>query len=149
MACPRGSAVVVVALAAGCASPEPRTTPEPGVTDMVIAGSLVGDWVWTLSVDEAGLHSVERERWHIGASSAGGLVGTYDREVDVTATDGVPFVCNQRMRYVQRARYDLRVTVMGGQAVIDEVGFRAEPSPCDHGFRRLGHYAAQVRRDRL
>jgi hypothetical protein len=151
MACPRGSGWMLAAVVAGCASPEPRTTPEPGITDMVLAGSLVGDWVWTLRVDEAGLHRVERERWHIGPSPVvgKGLVGTYDREVDVTATDGVPFVCNQRTRYVQRARYDLRVTVMGGQAVIDEVGFRAEPSPCDHGFRRLGHYAAQVRRDRL
>jgi hypothetical protein len=147
----RPGSALLIALAAACDAPEPPTAARPAVADMVLAGALIGDWQWTVTIDEPGLRRVEREHWRIAPSPApdGALPGAYLREVEVTATDGVPFVCNQRTRYTQRARFDLRATALDGNVVIEETGFRAEPSPCDHGFRRLGHYFARVGPRRL
>ena len=113
---------------------------------------LVGGWRWILRTEEAGTTRVEDERWQL--RSAEGvptrLVGRYTRTVDVASTDGRPFACNQRARYRQRAVYDVVVEpeARGGYAV-RETGYRTEPGPCDHGFRRLGDYHAEVAGERL
>jgi hypothetical protein len=69
----------------------------------------------------------------------------------VFTSSGEPFACNQSQRYVQRSQVELRASAAseatGGAAVpiaIVETAYRAEVSPCDHGFRNLGSYQAQV-----
>jgi hypothetical protein len=148
----RSAAAALLAVGlGGCAAGEPPTAPGPRLADIVVAGSLVGDWTWQHAGAEGGVHRVERERWHLASTGAPSapIAGWYLREVEVRASDGVPFACNQQASYTQRARYDVRAAVVGGVAVIEETGYRAEPSPCDHAFRRLGHYLARVRRHRL
>jgi len=139
--------LAVAALAAGaCGGEPPPTAPEPRVGDRLVVAALGGLWDWRYQRDEPGLHRIERERWQLTPTAGAGSVrGGYLREVEVTATDGVPFTCNQQTTYTQRAYFDVRATVVAGTAVIEETGYRVEPSPCDHGFRRLGHYLAQVR----
>jgi hypothetical protein len=154
MASRRRSAAALALVAgglAGCARGEPPTAPGPRLIDQIIAGSLIGDWTWQHAGAEDGIHRIERERWHLAATGepSAPVAGWYLREVEIRAADGVPFVCNQLPSYTQRARYDVRAAVVGRIAVIEETGYRAEPSPCDHGFRRLGHYLARVRKHRL
>jgi hypothetical protein len=151
MAYRRRSAAAVALVLAGCAPGDPPTAPGPRMADLVIAGTLIGDWTWQHATDEDGVRRVERERWHLAPTGdpRTPIAGWYLREVDVASKDGTPFGCNQRAHYAQRARYDVRAVVAGGVAVIQETGYHAEPSPCDHGFRRLGHSLARVRRHRL
>jgi hypothetical protein len=45
--------------------------------------------------------------------------------------------------------FDVAAEPTPGGVVIHELGYRTEPSPCDHGFRHLGDYAAEPAGDRL
>lgn len=113
---------------------------------------LVGTWQWMLRTDEAGTSRVESETWHLHADPAHPthLVGNYLRTVEVRSLDRVPFRCNQRPWYRQRAVYD--VTLDGdahGNFKVHETGYTTEPSPCDHGFRHEGDYSATPQDTRL
>src|SRR5690606_3821015 len=77
------------------------------------------------------------------------LAGRYVRTVEVRSEDGVPFQCNQRPWYRQRAVFDVTVELTRTGLVIHERAYRTEPSPCDHGFRHLGSYTAEHRGERL
>ena len=75
--------------------------------------------------------------------------GRYRRDVAVVALDGTSFLCNQQPAYLQSAVFDVRVQVADGELVVDELGYRTAPSPCEPGFRRLGSYRATLDRPRI
>ncbi len=112
---------------------------------------LVGGWRWLHRTTEAGTTRVEDEQWRFrpmpGVPTR--LVGRYVRTVEVHSDDRVPFRCNQRPWYRQRAVFDLEVDVARGGFEIRELAHRAEPSPCDPGLRRLGSYTAELGEGRL
>jgi hypothetical protein len=97
-------------------------------------------------------------RW-LPARERGVLRGHYLREVTVRSS-GAPFACNQDQLYRQRAWFEVEARAIrpsraaGGEPnprgaiEIVEVGYRVEPSPCDHGFRKLGRYRARVDKGR-
>lgn len=113
---------------------------------------LVGSWEWLLRTEEAGTSRVEQEQWHLrpdpGAPTR--LVGRYIRDVEVRSLDRVPFQCNQRPWYRQRATYDVTAEVDAqGVFHVHETGYTTEPSPCDHGFRRMSDYQVELHGMRL
>src|SRR5439155_21200973 len=77
------------------------------------------------------------------------LVGRYARTVEVRSLDRVPFQCNQRLWYRQRALFDVVVEPDRDGFAIHETGYTTEPSPCDHGFRHTGDYHAQPHGNRM
>jgi hypothetical protein len=112
---------------------------------------LVGSWRWLHRAEEQGTTRVEDEQWQLvpdGASSTR-LRGRYVRSVEVRSTDGVPFRCNQQPWYRQRAVYDVVAEREGGAFVMRETAYKAEASPCDHGFRHMDSYAIEPHGNRL
>lgn len=155
MSAPRAAclgAACLVAIAA-CQPPgagAPNTTrPAPPVR-MYTLSDLVGGWRWMLRTTEAGTTRVEDEAWRFrpGARPTE-LLGRYVRNVEVRSDDRVPFFCNQRPWYRQRAVFDLRVEITQTGFSISEEEYRAEPSPCDHGFRHVSTYTADLEGEQL
>ncbi|HEY0195261.1 MAG TPA: hypothetical protein VGC42_29300 [Kofleriaceae bacterium] len=112
---------------------------------------LVGTWRWTLRTQEGGTTRIEAETWRFrpvdGAPNR--LVGRYVREVEVRSDDRVPFGCNQRPWYRQRATFELAVEPTRNGFAVRETDYRAEPGPCDHGFRKIGAYTGTLDGNRL
>ena len=136
-----GSATAGIGACGGTAARPP--TAMPLIHPHALA-SLAGEWRWSHAGVDGEVAWVERERWYFAEPApAGGSPtrGRYLREVTFTSS-GEPFACNQSQRYVQRAEFELSATVTGNQLDIVETGYRAEPSPCDHGFRSLATYQA-------
>ncbi|MCE9580029.1 MAG: hypothetical protein K8W52_43335 [Deltaproteobacteria bacterium] len=132
--------------------PAPRApTGNPAkLDDAMTLADLGGTWAWEHTSLVDGAQVTERERWHLEADpTAPGPAlhahGAYDREVVVTATDGVPFSCAQDTTYRQRARYDVVVEIADGAIAIRETGYHTEPGPCEHGFRAIGHFEGALR----
>jgi len=146
---------IAVALAVGCACrpPPPPPTHAPAPVRQLDALGLAGDWRWILRTEEAGTSRVETEDWHLAPNPAAPLqlVGRYLRTVEVRALDRVPFRCNERPWYRQRELYDVAIALDGApdRFAIVETGYATEPTPCDHGFRRVGAYTATLAGDRL
>jgi len=145
-----------VALLVGCVACQPpgagapnATVPAPPVRTFTLA-EIVGGWRWMLRTQEAGTTRVEDEQWRFrpGATPTQ-LVGRYVRTVEVRSDDRVPFQCNQRPWYRQRAVYDVTVDITAAAFGIHETDYRAEPGPCDHGFRHTGEYGAELDGDRM
>lgn len=152
-------AAALVLLLAGCPAPSgaPNTThPAPPAQTYTLA-DLIGGWRWMLRTQEQATTRVEDEQWRFLAGSVPTeLVGRYVRTVEVRSDDGVPFQCNQRAWYRQRAVFDVTVepkptdaTDKIGGFTITETEYRAEPSPCDHGFRHVDKYRAELVGDQL
>jgi hypothetical protein len=124
-----------------------RPAPPPGL----LLTDLVGSWRWLLRTSETGTTRVETETWRfrpaLGAPTQ--LAGRYLRDVEVRSDDRVPFGCNQRAWYRQRAVYDVTLEPTPAGLAIRETDYRTEPSPCDHGFRHLGAYIATAAGERL
>ena len=116
-----------------------------------VASDLVGGWRWMLRTSEAGTTRIEDEEWRFRRSptSADQLLGRYVRTVEVRSDDSLPFQCNQRPWYRQRAVFDVVVEATPAGFAIRETAYHAEPTPCDHGFRRVGNYAGELRGGRL
>jgi hypothetical protein len=144
-----------IAVVASCRPAAVRAPGKPVRTaDALTLAHLLGSWEWRHESDDRGVHRVEHERWHLAVdpSAPQGVlraVGAYDRDVEFRATDQVPFVCSQEPVYHQRARFTVRADVTADGVTITETGYQAEPSPCDHGFRRVGQYRVLVQRDRV
>ena len=136
----RAAALLLAAVACGPA----QRPPGSGALDPRTPASLVGEWRWVKLTEEAGTRRTEDERWQFIPGGVGVVLGRYLRDVTVQSTDGMPFACNQATEYHQRAVFDVEVTAPTRGALVRETGYRAEPSPCDHGFRKLGQYAATV-----
>ena len=149
------SAVVLTALACRPrehGGPTPLTPMKSGV----LITDLVGAWRWTLRTQDAGTTRIETETWRLRPAQGvpTQLVGRYVREVEVRSDDRVPFGCNQRPWYRQRATFDVTVDAANAGPTtsgfaIRETDYKAEPSPCDHGFRKLGAYTATLDGNRL
>ncbi|HEY4175744.1 MAG TPA: hypothetical protein VGM90_02875 [Kofleriaceae bacterium] len=148
----RCAIVATIGALASCHSPE-----ETAANDYLALAGLIGSWSWTLNGTVAATANddgtktgaattVEDERWEFrpGALPTE-LVGRYVRAVEVRAADRIPFTCNQRLSYRQRAVFDLAASSNAdGTFAIKETGYRVEPSACDHGFRHAGTYTGRL-----
>jgi hypothetical protein len=169
LAMPGGWLAVAAGLAslAACALPG-SDEPPPFYADFVLRGT----WQWAHLVEEPGLRRLERETWSWhptrGAHAPGVLRGSYLREVTVRSSL-LPFACNQDQQYTQRAWYEVEAHPVPpsarrrrgepapgeappeppGDLELVELSYRTEPSPCDHGFRKLGRYRAFSSEGRL
>ncbi|MBK9032744.1 MAG: hypothetical protein IPL61_15990 [Myxococcales bacterium] len=133
-------ALALTACAAPAADP-PRIT----IDDAIATRSLAGTWTWALTTTADGTTRTERERWDLAITGDWlRLAGRYQRTVDVRAVDGVPFTCVQAPSYRLASTVDVTVAAAPGGAVIEEVGYQVEPSPCDRGLRRLARYQARL-----
>ena len=147
---PRLLLVLVVA----CQPPGPSTPatthPAPPLSVYQLT-DLVGGWRWLLRTSEAGTTRVETETWRFrpSAGSPTQLSGRYVRDVEVRSDDRVPFGCNQRPWYRQRATYDVTLEVTASGFAVRETDYHTEPSPCDHGFRHLGAYTGSLAGNRF
>ena len=132
----------------GAGTPTTRPAPPPHV---YLLTDLIGGWRWQLRTGEAGTTRIETETWRLRPSPGipTQLSGRYARSVEVRSDDRVPFACNQRPWYRQRAIYDVTVEATASAFAIRETDYQTEPSPCDHGFRHLGAYAAELAGNRL
>jgi hypothetical protein len=112
---------------------------------------FVGNWRWVYRVEEAATSRVEDEQWQLRADPAAPakLIGRYLRTVEVRSTDRVPFRCNQRLYYRQRALFEVVGELRGNDLVLRETAYKAEPSPCDHGFRKTGEYRIEPNGNRI
>ena len=144
---------LLVVLLAACQPPgagTPTTRPAPLPRGVLIT-DLVGGWRWQWRTSEAGTTRVESEAWRfrpsLGAPTQ--LSGRYLRDVEVRSDDRVPFACNQRPWYRQRAVFDVTLEVTASGFAVRETDYHTEPSPCDHGFRHLGGYAGEVAGNRI
>jgi hypothetical protein len=146
------AAISIVAVALAACQPSgtsPSTRPTPSKQLSVL--DLVGDWRWLHRTEELGTTRIEEETWRLARDPASPmrLAGRYLRTVDVRSDDIVPFTCNQRRRYRQRALFDVLVDLDGNDLVVRETAYDTEDSPCDHGFRTLAQYTAEQRGNRL
>lgn len=152
----RPALAAIAALAAGACqrpssgSPPTRPAPPPPIEQYTLA-TLVGGWRWIHRTNEEGTTRVEDEHWRFRPipEAPTRLTGRYVRSVEVHSDDRVPFRCNQRPSYRQRAVFDVEVDIARPGFAIRELAHRAEPSPCDGGFRRLGDYTAELAGGRL
>lgn len=142
--------LAVAALFVACQPPGPSSHPVQPAQQVTLL-DYVGTWRWLFHAEEAATSRVEEEQWQLRADPAAPmrLIGRYLRTVEVRSTDHVPFQCNQRLWYRQRAIFDVVAEIEGTDVVVRETGYRAEPSPCDHGFRHVSEYRLEPRGNRL
>ena len=121
------------------------TRPAPPAHQLSVV-ELVGGWRWIYHGEDDAASRVEDERWRFRADpdAPGHAIGRYVRDVEVRARDRVPFRCNQRPWYRQRALFDVVVEPVDGGYIVRETTYKTEPSPCDHGFRHVGYYRAEL-----
>ncbi|HEU4728125.1 MAG TPA: hypothetical protein VFT22_09560 [Kofleriaceae bacterium] len=141
----------MIAVMAACQPATPSATRLAPVPRGTLITDLVGGWRWLWRTSEAGTTRVETETWRFRptAGTPTQLSGRYLRDVEVRSDDRVPFACNQRPWYRQRALYDVTLEATRDGFVIRETDYHTEPSPCDHGFRHLGAYTGDLAGDRL
>ena len=102
-----------------------------------------GVWSWELkSIDADGDERIEREEWHLTEDDTG-VSGWYDRNVS-RIREGGTFPCNNEGRYETVTRYDIHGQRVGDTVVLSEIRYKAEPSRCDNGMRRLDTYHGSV-----
>lgn len=133
---------------AGAGTPTTRPAPPPRLH---LLSDLVGGWRWLLRTSEAGTTRVESETWRLRPTPGvpTQISGRYLRDVEVRSDDRVPFACNQRPWYRQRALYDVTVEPTATGFTVRETAYQAEASPCDHGFRRLASYTGDADGERF
>lgn len=144
--------LALAALFVACQPPGATNAPHPKQPAQQISLlELVGTYRWIHRAEEAGTSRVEQEEWQLRSdpTAPGRLLGRYLRTVEVRSSDGVPFQCNQQLHYRQRALFEVVAEVAGADLVVRETAYRAEPSPCDHGFRHMSDYRMQPRGNRL
>ncbi len=143
--------VIVIAGLTGLPGCQPSASAnQPSPAHQLGLASLVGGWQWMLRTSEAGTTRIEDEQWRIGPGpTPTQLRGRYIRSVEVRSDDRVAFRCNHRPWYRQRAVFELAVEAAPNGFSIREIDYHTEPSPCDHGFRHLGSYTAQLAGERV
>jgi hypothetical protein len=132
----------------GTSTSKPRATLPPSAFQLT---DLVGGWSWQLRTSEAGTTRVETEAWRFRPAPGHPLQlsSRYVRDVEVRSDDRVPFGCNQRPWYRQRTLYDVTLEATASGFTVRETDYHTEPSPCDHGFRRLGAYISALAGNRF
>jgi hypothetical protein len=147
---PGVAALGAAACAVACAEPVPLPEGAVPLDAIVTAQQLTGAWDWVHFEIENGTQRRERERWTFAPTSdRTKLVGRYTRDVLVRALDSVPFTCNQETRYRLHADIFVEAIAVATGVTIQEVGYRTEPGPCEHGLRELGAYSAVIDGDEL
>jgi hypothetical protein len=143
--------VAVVALFLACQPRGANSSHPVQPSQQVTLLDLAGSWRWMLRTNEAATSRVEDEQWqlHADPTAPTRLVGRYLRTVEVRSTDRVPFQCNQRLFYRQRAIFDVVAELEGTHFVVHETAYKAEPSPCDHGFRHMSTYTIEPHGNRM
>ena len=141
---------LVAALPAAGARAAPRALPRSRSSTRSL--DLVGGWRWLLRT-ERGRHDARRGRaWRFRARSAAADAARRPlrphRRGPLRRSRAVPV---QPAAVVPPARgFDVTVDVdADGGFAIHETEYRTEPSPCDHGFRHVGAYTAQLDGERL
>lgn len=141
------AAILGLGVAASSCGTHPRATTLPPAIARHALDDLVGEWRWGHADGADGVRWVERERWWFADDRTSDprteLRGRYVREVEFTS-DATPFACNQRDRYTQRAVFDVTAALIDGVLHVTEQAYRAEVSPCDHGFRQLASYQLEL-----
>jgi len=125
-----------------------RRSDAPLPLDLVqrATGSITGVWTWHLrSRDAEGDSKSESEVWQLRQEGER-LAGFYDRAVTVRSGDGRRFQCNDETEYMNRARFRISGTLRGPRVHIKELGFTAEPDPCENGYRSLAEYQGTLDR---
>jgi hypothetical protein len=108
------------------------------------ADELSGIWDWShFSRDADGDERFEREEWHL-VQEGRAVRGYYDRIVDLRSTDERIFRCNERLAFTRRTRVRVQGEWTARGLRLEEVGFEAQPGPCDDGQRSLVSYQGQV-----
>ncbi|MBX3157489.1 MAG: hypothetical protein KF773_16055 [Deltaproteobacteria bacterium] len=132
----------------GAGAPSTKPAPAPETFTLV---DLVGGWRWLLRTQADGSTRIEDETWRFAPvpGEPTKLAARYIRTVEIRSDDRIPFVCNQRPYYRQRAVFDVAVELTTTGFTMKETGYRAEPSPCDHGFRHTSGYTAELWGDRI
>jgi len=115
---------------------EPKEKGTPGGPD------VAGEWRGRQGGRAEGSSRLEEEGCELAPAEHGGLSGRYLRTVEVRSLDGQVFPCNQRSWYTQRAVFEVTLNATDDGLVVRELAYDAEPSPCDHGFRRTAQYTA-------
>ena len=149
------AAVVVLGLVLALPAPG-RRRPErdpagPGRAHRTTLSSFVGTWRWMLRTTEAGTTRVEDETWQFRPGpEPTQLIGRYVRTVEVRSDDRRPVPLQPApvvppARGVRRRRRDHARRLRDPR---DSATARS-PAPCDHGFRHVGAYAAELVGDRL
>jgi hypothetical protein len=143
--------LAVAALLLACQPPSGSSSHPVQPAHQVSLLDFVGNWRWIYRHEEANTSRVEDEQWQLRADPAAParIIGRYLRTVEVRSTDRVPFRCNQRLHYRQRALFEVVGELQGRDLVIRETSYKAEPSPCDHGFRHTGQYRIEPNGNRI
>jgi hypothetical protein len=138
----RATALALTLPALACRGPhDPEALTLSDIADL---RDLTGTWAWQHGSDVDGVHRHEDERWSFTADLPWPEVrGQYQRTVELTATDGVPFTCAQATRYRLASSVAVAVTPAAGGATLTETSYQVAPSPCDRGLRRLATYRAR------
>lgn len=124
------------AVAGGVPGEPPAPFRHPGVP-------LHGVFRWELrTVDAEGDVRAEREEWHVDETD-GALAGFYVRTVKRTREGGT-FRCNGSSTQETAVRFELSGHRTGDAVVLTETAYKADPSPCDNGLRRLDTYRGSI-----
>ncbi len=142
-------AALISLIASSCA---PAREPPDGIriADVMTTRAMIGTWAWRLDSADAATTRRERERWTF-APTADWLTlrGSYHRDVELIARDGVPFTCAQRASYPIASDVEVSARAAPGGAIVDELAYTTAPSPCEHGLRTLAQYRATIARGQL
>lgn len=102
-----------------------------------------GVFAWELrTVDAQGDERREREVWQLD-EQGGELSGHYDRTV-VSQRDRGVFRCSGEPRFETQVRVEVSGHRTGDTVVLTETSYRATPSRCDNGLRRLLSYQGSI-----
>ncbi|MBL9043053.1 MAG: hypothetical protein JNM83_15690 [Myxococcales bacterium] len=129
----------------------PSLTPPQGESAERLSAAelhLTGVWEWQarasgVTYGESESEEVsETEEWHL-VDLGGKLAGYYDRIVERSRSKGI-FACSGSSRSRSVTRYTLRGRRTGDHFFLNEQDYKAEPSPCDNGGRRIDTYRGTI-----
>lgn len=129
----------------------PSLTPPQGESVERLSAAelhLTGVWEWQARAsgvtygESEGDEVSETEEWHL-IDLGGKLAGYYDRIVERSRSKGV-FACSGTAHSRSVTRYTLRGRRTGDHFFLNEQDYKAEPSACDNGGRRIDTYRGTI-----
>ncbi len=136
--------LIVLTVSFGCSGPA-KTASRPSVATPP-GPTIAGTWAWLHDGTIDDIRSTETETWTLTVDG-GKVSGHYDRLVVFESSTGVPFDCNQHIRYGLRTRYAVEGTVVDGEITLSETSYEVTPSPCEQSHRKLKSYKALLSPD--
>ncbi len=136
--------ICMLALLVACV--DPNALPPSDLMQRSQATRAIGNWQSLSRSDQGPTTILEQEYWHIelDPTVAETLRGHYRRVVTFRNRDGALFACNQRSSYQQFTTYTVTGRLDQAPLTLRETAFEAEPSPCEHAFRRLTTYQVSI-----